>query len=252
MFRLGLRSALFLLPVALGAGVPLRAQSLGRISGSVRILETRTAIEGARVELVGTKHVAVTSTRGEFDLRDLEPGKYVIQAIAIGYAKLSSDIEVHPGEVLQVDFQAQPEAVKLPKLAVAEPPRLPPEFVRRSEEGGGRYMSRPDIERRPGAATVAELLRTFPGVRVNCRRIPCQVDFTRSTRGCPPAFFLDGMQTDAAAVLQQPAREVDGIEVYSGLAETPPELKGRNNCGAFSVWTRTPPDARKKPRKPVP
>ncbi len=48
----------------------------------------------------------------------------------------------------------------------------------------------------------------------------------------------------------QPAREVDGIEVYSGLAEMPPELRGRNGgCGAFVVWTRTPPrGARRKPK----
>lgn len=236
----------------LGRGPFLQAQSLGSVTGSVRTFATGIAIEGARVELVGTKYSTITTSRGEFSFRNLEPGNYVIQASAIGYSKLISDIVVGSNEILQVQFQAQSEAIRLPELAVASAPRLPPEFVRRSTEGGGRYMSRADIERRAGAATVADLLRTFPGVRVNCKRIPCTVDFTRTVRGCPPAFFMDGMQTESMALMLQPAREVDGLEVYSGLAETPPELKGRNSCGAFVVWTRIPPEVIRKPKTPKP
>ncbi len=237
---------------ALALGLPLQAQSLGSVTGSVKTFGTSLAIEGARVELVGTKYSAMTSSRGEFSFRHLEPGTYVIQASAIGYAKLRSEIVVGSNEILEVQFQAQPEAVKLPELAIAATPRLPPEFMRRSTEGGGRYMSRAEIERRPGAATVADLLRTFPGVRVNCKRIPCSVDFTRTMRGCPPAFFMDGMQTESMALMLQPAREVDGLEVYSGLAETPPELKARNTCGAFVVWTRVPPEVVRQSKAPKP
>lgn len=235
-----------LIPVVVLSVPGLSAQGTGTIIGSVRHSTDGMVIEGARVELVGTKHSVVTSAKGAFSLHNLPPGKYVIQATAIGFTKLGSEIEIRAGEVLEVAFEAQPEAVRLPELAVNETPRLPPEFLRRSREGGGRYMSRAQIERRPGAATVADLLRSFPGVQLNCRRYPCYAEFTRTTRFCPPAFFLDGMQTDPTAVMMQSAREVDGIEVYSGLAETPPELKGRNTCGAFVVWTRTPPDARKR------
>jgi hypothetical protein len=209
------------------------------------------AIEGARVELVGTPYLILTSRKGEFAFRELAPGRYTIRASAIGFATLSADLEVKIRETVQVEFQAQPEAARLADVVVKEAPRLPPEFVRRSQEGGGRYLSRTEIERRPGAATVGDLLRQFPGVRVNCRTYPCTVSFSRSTRNCPPAFFLDGTQTESAAVMMQPAREVDGIEVYSGLAEMPVELRGRSGaCGAFAVWTRTPPDARKKPKEP--
>ncbi len=96
-----------------------------------------------------------------------------------------------------MEFQAQSESVRLPDLEVREGPRLPSEFMRRSQEGGGRYLSRAEIERRPGAATVTDLLRTFPGVRINCRSNPCIPSFTRATRNCAPAFFMDGMETEA-------------------------------------------------------
>jgi hypothetical protein len=247
MRKLSLRSSVVLLASLHGLGSALASQT-GSITGNMIKAVGGGAIEGGRVELVGTRYNATTSTRGEFAFRDLAPGKYTIQASAIGFAKLSAELEVKANETLEVEFQAQLESVRLADLVVKEGPRLPPEFVRRSQEGGGRYMSRAEIERRPGAANVSDLLRTFPGVRVNCRRSPCTFTFTRATRNCPPAFFLDGVETESMALALQPAREVDGIEVYSGLAELPPELRGRSGtCGAFVVWTRTPPDARKRP-----
>ena len=246
MFRVS--SSVLLLASLHGLGSDLASQT-GNITGTMTKAVGGDAIEGARVELVGTKHNASTSRKGEFAFRELAPGKYTIQAMAIGYAALRADLEVKANETLEVEFQAQLESVRLADVEVKEGPRLPPEFVRRSQEGGGRYMSRAEIERRPGAANVSDLLRTFPGVRVNCRRSPCTFTFTRATRNCPPAFFLDGVETEMVALSMQPAREVDGIEVYSGLAELPVELRGRSGtCGAFVVWTRTPPDARK--RKP--
>ena len=235
-----------------GRAPALQAQTgTGTISGVVTRLVGGSAIEGARIELLGTTYLTVTSRRGEFAFRGLEPGRYVIQASAIGYGTLVAELDLKPRETIELEFQAEVSTIQLPDVEVKEGPRLPPEFVRRSQEGGGRYLSRADIERRPGAAHVADLLRTFPGVRVNCRTFPCTVAFTRATRNCQPAFFLDGMQTESAALMLQPAREVDGIEVYSGLAEMPPELRGRSGaCGAFVVWTRTPPDARRKPKGP--
>ncbi len=242
-----IRSSVVLFASLHGLGTGLASQT-GHITGTMTKAVGGGAIEGGRVELVGTQYNAVTTRRGEFAFRDIAPGKYTIQASAIGFARLRADLEVKSNETLEVEFQAQLESVQLAPIEVKESVRLPPEFVRRSQEGGGRYMSRADIERRPGAANVSDLLRTFPGVRVNCRRSPCTFTFTRATRNCPPAFFLDGVETEMMALSMQPAREVDGIEVYSGLAELPPELRGRSGtCGAFVVWTRTPPDPRKKP-----
>ncbi len=249
MLRFRALPGLFLLvSLPLAGSITLRAQT-GSITGLVVRSMDGVAIEGARIELIGTRLVVTTSRRGEFSFKDLEPGRYTVQASAIGFSTLSTELDLRAREVIQVEFQAHAETFRLPEVEVNERFRLPPEFLRRSQEGGGRYMSRAEIERRPGAANVADLLRTFPGVRVICRTVPCTVAFTRATRNCQPAYFLDGMQTESAALMLQPAREVDGIEVYSGLAEMPPELRGRNGaCGAFVVWTRTPPDAGRRPK----
>src|SRR6266545_104960 len=226
-------------------------QRVGAISGTVRAANRGPLLEGARLVLLGTTLSVATSRNGEFSFAGLTPGKYVIQASAIGYTTLSSPIEVKALETLQVEFETEPQSVKLPELEVSSHPNLPAEFLRRSQEGGGRYMNRTSIEQR-NANDVAELLRGFPGVRINCRRYPCSAEFVRSSRSCPPAYFIDGVPVDGAGIMMQPPRDLDGIEVYSGLAETPPELRQWSTCGAFVLWTRTPPPYIKKDKKPKP
>jgi hypothetical protein len=39
------------------------------------------------------------------------------------------------------------------------------------------------------------------------------------------------------------------MELYSGPAETPPELERRGACGAIALWTRLPPERQPKPKK---
>ena len=248
--RSGVLAAVSLWLVVPASSAALQSSHLGSIVGTVRASDKGPAIVGARVALVGTTLAVVTSPRGEFSFNGLIPGKYVIQASAIGFATLSSEIEVKARETLEVQFEAEPEGVRLPELTVAEKPNLPPEFLRRSESGGGRYINREQIERR-NAATLGDLLRTVPGLRVNCQRYPCTAQLVRQ-RNCPMAYWLDGAPVDPGTVMLQPPRDLDGVEIYSGLAETPPELFQPNTCGALVVWTRTPPRAIKKEKKPKP
>lgn len=246
--------AVSVLPFLLALPAPcfgLQGNHLGAITGTVRQADRGPALVGARVALLGTTFAALTSPRGEFAFSGLIPGKYVIQASAIGYGTLSSEIEVRARETLEIAFEAHPEGVRLPELNVAERPNLPSEFMRRSESGGGRYYSREAIERR-NAATLGDLLRTVPGLRVNCRTYPCRVELMRSRRTCPLAYWLDGAPVDAGSAMLQSPRELDGVEIYSGLAETPPELYQPGTCGALVVWTRTPPHVERKPKAPKP
>ena len=231
----------------LGLCSPLSAQRFGSINGTVRSSPKATAVEGARVILIGTTLVAITNARGEFSFTGVTPGKYVIQASAIGYTTLTSPIDIKPMETLDVHFETDPSSFRLPELAVEEKPNLPPDFVRRKSEGRGRYFSREDIEKR-SPHTVAELLRMVPGMRIDCRGPVCRAVLARaSTRTCQPSYWMDGIPTDPSVVWLQPPRDLDGVEVYSGPSETPPELERNSSCGAIVLWTRTPPPRPKKP-----
>jgi hypothetical protein len=216
---------------------------VGAITGIVRAADRGTPIPGARVSLVGTQHSYTTTTRGEFSFQGLAPGRYLIQATAIGFATLSSTVDVKARETLEIEFETEPEAARLPDLAVTERPEAPADFVRRSSEGGGRYIDRAAIERR-NAGSLGDLLRTVPGLRVNCRPGRCRIELTRS-RNCALAYWVDGMPADAAAIMAHLPRELEGVEIYSGFAETPPELYQRNTCGAIAIWSRVPPPRRR-------
>ena len=245
------RPGLGLLTALLALCPPLHAQRLGAIHGTVLTSANRSGIEGARVTLVGTPFVVSTNPRGEFSFNGLTPGKYVIQASAIGFATLSSPIEVKALQTLEVEFEADPENFRLPDLEVAERPNLPADFLRRSQEGGGRYFHRAEIERRD-PRTVGDLLRGVAGMRIDCRGPVCQAVFARSPRNCQPAYYMDGIPVDATVVWLQPPRDLDGVEVYSGPAETPPELNRSASCGAVVLWTRTPPPYIRKDKRPKP
>jgi hypothetical protein len=64
---------------------------------------------------------------------------------------------------------------------------------------------------------------------------------------------MDGIPTDPAVLWLTPVGEIEGIEVYSGPAETPPELESAQaRCGVIAIWTRPPPPRRPKEKKPKP
>lgn len=247
----GVRSGLALSALLLALSPDLFSQRLGSITGTVRISAQGPAIEGSRVILIGTTLLSTTNARGEFAFHGLVPGKYVIQASAIGYSTLSSPIEVKPLETLEIEFEVDAEAARLPEIAVEERANLPAEFARRLESGGGHYYTRAQIAKR-NAPTTGDILRTTPGVRVNCSTGRCVIQMARAGRNCFPSFWMDGIPVDMNIMWQVPPRDLDGIEVYAGLSQVPPEFARGSTCGAVALWSRTPPRAMPKEKKPKP
>jgi hypothetical protein len=247
--RRGARLVLALCALWFALSGPLAAQRLGSITGTVKVSARGAPIEGSRVILVGTLLVSTTNARGEFSFHGLVPGKYVIQASAIGYSTLSSPIEVKSLETLEIEFEVDAEAARLPDIEVSEKPNLPPDFLRRLERGDGHYFTREQIARR-NPATTGDLLRSVPGVRVNCRPGRCIIQMARAVRNCYPTFWIDGQQVDMNIMWQVPPNDLDGIEVYSGMSQVPAEFSRGSTCGAVALWTRTPPRGTPKEKKP--
>ena len=224
------------------------------IRGVIKNLQARKPLEGARIVLVGTTYSVTSDARGEFRFVDLDPGRYVIQASAIGYTTMSSPLLLKESETLELEFEADAEAVNLPELTVEERANYgPADWIRRKSEGRGRYVTRKYIEDRR-AATVPDALRMIPGLRIECRSSQvCVARMARASRNCSPAYFMDGIPTDAAVLWLTPVGEIEGIEVYSGPSETPPELESAQaRCGVIALWTRPPPPRRPKDKKPKP
>ncbi len=231
---------------------PVVAQERGGIRGIITNTRAKRPIEGARISLAGTPYTVTSDPSGAFSFTGLEAGNYVIQAAAIGFATLSSPLVLKAGETLDLEFQADPEAVNLPDLTVEE--RMnhgPADWIRRKSEGLGRYITREHLEARQ-VATLPDALRTVPGVRIECRGSQvCVARMARAPRGCSPGYFMDGLPTEQAVLWLTPIQEIEGIEIYSGPAETPAELEGASaRCGVIALWTRPPPARRPREKKP--
>jgi hypothetical protein len=238
------------------SGVPgrsLEAQQHGSISGTIRIGDRPnfTSVEGARVSLAGTSLFASTNRNGEFSFHGLAPGMYTVLASAIGFQAMTATVEVKALEMVQVAFEPDPVAVELPEVEVNQPVRGTPDFLRRRASGRGRYFTRIEIERRDPKA-ISDLIRMIPGLRLECRGIVCRVYSARGGRNCRMTYFMDGIPVDQSAVWTTPPRDLEGMEIYSGPSETPPELERRGSCGAIVLWTRLPPERQPRPEKPPP
>lgn len=245
--------------LGLSALLPLSAtaQELPRkseIRGIVINSADRKAMPGVPVSLEGTGLVVTTDKKGQFKFSKLPEGEYLVRAEVQGYPAAVTSLRLARAERMEVEFLVGDESSGqvLPDLEVtSEAPRISPiaEFNRRALEGNGRYITRADIERRK-AASLMDVLRNVPGVRVLCPRNVhnCVLRLRRAT--CGPAYFMDGQPTDPSVLFLTLPSDVEGIEVYSGPSETPIELEGyRSGCGVIAIWTRV---GERPNRRPTP
>ncbi len=225
----------------------LQAQAKGkaRISGVVLSATNRQPLAGAIVRLLGTTTKSTTKADGTFLFDKLPEGNYRVQVEAEGLTSQIAPVLLGSRDRFSMEFVVgAPPGPVLPELEVVESvgkgrsPRV--DFERRRQEGLGRYISRADIVRR-NPASLPDLLRMIPGIRIRCRTSTnaCQVSLNRST-GCSPAYWLDGIPaTDPSVVYLTRPGDIEGVEVYSGSSQVPAELGGAGSrCGVIMIWTR--------------
>jgi hypothetical protein len=171
------------------------------------------------------------------------PGLVTVDMRALGFHAMALEVNVVSDSTTMVDVRFRP--VPLPTLDVASGNRRGDERMRgfhdRRSAGFGRFVTREDIERREVSDT-KELLRGMPGVRLVGERV--QMSSSSSTPRCLVQYFVDAIHITGAPfdfLRQFRPRDIEGIEVYRGPAETPPEFsRGGAQCGVIAIWTRTP------------
>ena len=98
------------------------------------------------------------------------------------------------------------------------------EFFRHKNSGrGGYFITRNDIERKQ-PRVMSDMLRSVPGLRVDCSFGTCQVQTFEEARriagGCPIQYFLDGTPF-SGDIDELTPDQVEGIEVYRGSSRRP-------------------------------
>jgi hypothetical protein len=240
-------SGLLVALAAAGAGlvpVVLQGQSKSSsITGRVTI-EGSTPVAGARISVVNLHRSAVTDSVGRFAFNSLTRGQYLVEATVIGYAPLSAVVTIADNERKDIEFRTDTAGRLLPTIYVEgeEQPdliRVMTVFERRRAGGHGKFITRDDILQR-NPMRIMDMIRFLPGVRVNCNTGTCQARLNHDPSGCPPAVFIDDQPVTISILESTPPSSIEGVELYRGPSETPPELNNETaRCGgAIAVWTR--------------
>ena len=263
----------------LGAGAVSagRAAAQSVVRGVVRSDSGSRRLLGARVRLEPIGRVAQSDGQGRYRLDSLPAGRYAATAQAIGYRAVEFELVVGPADTLDVDIGLTPEVVRLPDLMAKAPePKFQSakmeELERRRQTGLGKFLTRIDL-RGKEALPLSNVLRGLAGVRLVMRPSSCGGGFAAATaRGvggsndirlhCPASpqilfsqacylsVYLDGAQIwawnqpDPPNIDDYLVGSLEGIEVYRGPSELPPQfLSTGTPCGAILLWTRTGEDS---------
>ena len=172
--------AALLLPVCVFAG------TTGKIKGKVADRESKEALPGANVLIVGTTIGAATNVNGEFVLLNIPPGVYEVRAQYIGYREVSiSNVRVSADLTTEVDFNLPSEALEVGEVViVAERP-----LVNTNATNATRIQSYEDFKNIP-VRTVNAVIALQPGVVVQNGQL-----FVRGGRNDEVGFYLEGANT---------------------------------------------------------
>ena len=234
------------LGIVVSRGVPVQAQALAGISGQVVNQESRIPVSGARVNLIGTRLRTATDSSGRFSQASLGAGTYILEVRAIGYGVTSWVLRLSDGERVDYVFELEPLGVDLDPVVVEGRPgyfqRRMQEFEERRHAGRGIFITRDQIEA-SHAATMADLLRGVPGVRLNCRSGVCTAQMTRTAHGvCAADWVVDGIPASMSSTPHLPAVGIIAVEIYRSPSEAPAEfLKADSDCGVIAIWTKSGP-----------
>lgn len=240
------------------AAAPLCGQEF---RGRIYDADSRTIVTGVTIYIkeAASRSVIASFTAdstGSFVAKLPRAGKYFIQTDRLGYSQSTSQVlEVAPDEVVEIAMllSVHPLTVEPLNVTARSQPHNPyleaSGFYARKESGVGHFLTRAEVQRY-SRLQVSEALRHVPGVRmvrVDGRRFDAMISRASYARRCLPAIFLDGVlsrgggpqkPTDVALDDLLPATEIEGIEIYSGPAQSPSAFSRYADCGVIVIWTK--------------
>jgi outer membrane receptor protein involved in Fe transport len=114
-FRASLRLALAML-LCTASGF---AGTTGKISGTITDAQTKEALAGVNVLVVGTALGAATDVQGTYFIINIPPGTYQLKVSAVGYSPvILTDLKVSADQTTRADITLQQQAIELQGVEV--------------------------------------------------------------------------------------------------------------------------------------
>lgn len=93
----------FILPLMLFLSIMVAAQERGNINGRIT-LNNSTSAENITVTVQGTAASAVTNAKGEYEIKNVKAGSYVLKVTSVGISPVEKNITVMAGQTITQDF----------------------------------------------------------------------------------------------------------------------------------------------------
>jgi hypothetical protein len=230
----------------------------GAVSISVVDSLGRT-ISGAELTVDGTTVRGVTDERGEVRFNAVRGGPATIRVRRLGFRPATLDIvvdqRVPATSIVTLAQIPQRLATIVVKGGTNYTGRMAG-FYQRRDLGIGHFVSRERLEH-DNPSQLTDIFRRLPGVQITSTRfIRNAIRFRGNGGSCWPLVWLDGAPLPTAEFdldFLSPS-SIEGIEVYSGISQIPPQFmgsRGLGSCGVIVVWSREGERRAKKPKKAV-
>lgn len=182
------KNVLFLL--LLGLLTTVSAQPTHRIKGTVIDKASRQPLEFINVLVLGLGRGGVTDAEGHFNIGEVPPGIYRLQASAVGYKTILTPEYIVSTKDLTIQIETEENLTELEGVTVTASP------FRRDPESpvGLRIIGLQEIEKSPGAnRDISRIVQSYPGVAFS----PAGYRNDLIVRGGSPSenrFYLDGVE----------------------------------------------------------
>ena len=182
------KNVLFLL--LLGLLTTVSAQPTHRIKGTVIDKASRQPLEFINVLVLGLGRGGVTDAEGHFNIGEVPPGIYRLQAFAVGYKTILTPEYIVSTKDLTIQIETEENLTELEGVTVTASP------FRRDPESpvGLRIIGLQEIEKSPGAnRDISRIVQSYPGVAFS----PAGYRNDLIVRGGSPSenrFYLDGVE----------------------------------------------------------
>ena len=245
------------------AAMPQRASAQDPLPNGVLSISVRDSlgrsIVGAELIVEGTTVRGVTDERGEARFSTVRGGPATVRIRRLGFQPTSIDVMVDQRTPATSIVTLTPIAQRLAPIVVKGGSNYTGRmagFYQRRDLGIGHFVSREKLEH-DNPSQLSDVFRRLPGVQITSTRlIRNAIRFRGNGGGCWPLVWLDGAPLPTAEFdldFLSPS-SIEGIEVYSGISQVPPQFmgaRGMGSCGVIVVWSREGERREKKRKKPV-
>jgi hypothetical protein len=217
------------------------------------------SIAGAELIVEGTNVHGITDERGELRFTAVRGGPATVRVRRLGYKPTTIDVVVDQRVPAASVVTLTPVPQRLAPIVVrggANYTGRMAGFYQRRDLGIGHFISRERLEH-DNPSQLTDVFRRIPGVQITSTRfIRNAVRFRGAGRSCWPLVWLDGapLPTGEFDLDFLAPNSIEGIEIYSGISQIPPQFmgsRGLGSCGVIVVWSREGERHPKKPKKPV-